>query len=176
MKAEQLIIVDEFDQELGIGEKLKTHQEGKLHRAFSIFVFDDFNRLLIQKRASEKYHSGGLWSNTCCGHPRPGEQILTAAHRRLQEEMNFDCPLRKFFDFTYRAELGNNLIENEFDHVFIGKFNGSPRPDPNEAEDWKWIDFDELKLNVRDQPQEYTYWLGMALEKSEWESLNDLTD
>jgi isopentenyl-diphosphate Delta-isomerase len=171
MKTERLILVDEHDRELGTEEKLKTHIEGKLHRAFSIFVFDDANRLLLQKRASSKYHSGGLWSNTCCGHPRPGEQTIVAARRRLVEEMNFKCELRPFFAFQYRAELANRLIENEYDHVFIGRFNGSPVPEKTEVEDWKWIDMADLKRDLDERPYEYSYWLLKALGKSEWQSL-----
>ena len=172
MKSEHLILVDEYDQELGVEEKLKTHQEGKLHRAFSIFVFDDDGRLLLQKRARTKYHSAGLWSNTCCGHPRPGEPTLAAAHRRLGEEMNFSCELRKFFDFQYHAELENNLIENEYDHVFIGKFSGAPIPEKEEVEDWKWIEMIDLRQDLRRRPDEYSYWLRQALERSEWRFLN----
>jgi isopentenyl-diphosphate delta-isomerase len=172
MKTEQLILVDENDFELGTEEKLKTHLEGKLHRAFSIFVFDDCGRLLLQKRARTKYHSGGLWSNTCCGHPRPGEPTLDAAHRRLGEEMNFKCELRRFFTFQYHAELENDLVENEYDHVFIGKFNGAPLPEKDEVEDWQWIDLNDLKDNLRGRPAEYSYWLRVALEKSEWQRLD----
>jgi isopentenyl-diphosphate Delta-isomerase len=127
IKQEQLILVDENDRELGIEEKLKTHLEGKLHRAFSIFVFDDRGRLLLQKRASVKYHSAGLWSNTCCGHPRPGEETLSAARRRLFEEMNFSCELRKFFDFQYHAELENDLLEVDRDEGFAGRSARAPR-------------------------------------------------
>lgn len=172
MKTEQLILVDENDRELGTEEKLKTHREGKLHRAFSIFVFDDRGRLLLQKRASTKYHSGGLWSNTCCGHPRPGESTLSAAHRRLGEEMNFACELRSFFTFHYRATLENELIENEYDHVFIGRFNGAPVPAEEEVEDWKWISLPDLKKSLGERPGAYSYWLGVALQKNEWQSLD----
>ena len=174
--AERLILVDENDCEIGTEEKLKTHLEGKLHRAFSIFVFDDSQRLLLQKRAAAKYHSGGLWSNTCCGHPRPGEETLAAARRRLGEEMNFQCPLKEFFAFRYQTKLENNLIENEFDHVFIGKFNGVPKPEASEVEDWRWMDFDELKQDLLRRPDEYTYWLRTALEKTEWQARGAFLD
>src|SRR2546423_9920022 len=129
MAAEQLILVDSSDREIGVGEKLETHREGRLHRAFSIFIFDGAGRLLLQKRAPTKYHSGGLWSNTACGHPRPGEETVAAAHRRLREEMGFDCELRAAFGFLYRAELRERLIEHEYDHVFVGEFRGAPAPD-----------------------------------------------
>ncbi|MGA9768405.1 MAG: isopentenyl-diphosphate Delta-isomerase [Blastocatellia bacterium] len=162
---EHLILVNENDEEIGVGEKLQTHREGKLHRAFSIFVFDSAGRLLMQKRSTSKYHSGGLWSNTCCGHPRPGEKVETAAHRRLKEEMNFDCPLQFCSSFIYRAELDHNLIEWELDHVFAGVYDDDPDPDKAEAEDWQWVDIDELKVGIDAQPDRFTYWLKIALGK-----------
>lgn len=168
MKTEQLILVDKNDRVLGEGDKIEVHREGALHRAFSIFVFDDHNRLLLQKRAQTKYHSGGLWSNTCCGHPRPGEDTLAAAHRRLQEEMNFDCHLRKAFAFLYRVELDNDLVEHEYDHVFFGKYNGNPKPDAEEAEDWKWIELEEVKRELSENPERFSYWLREALDRKEW--------
>src|SRR5918997_6672888 len=127
--SEQVILVDEADREVGTGSKLEAHREGALHRAFSVFVFDRRGRLLLQKRAAGKYHSGGLWSNTCCGHPRPGEATAEAARRRLREEMNFDCELRAAFEFLYRAQFTNKLIEHEYDHVFVGEFGGVFVPD-----------------------------------------------
>lgn len=169
---EELILVDEDDREIGIGEKLSVHQEGKLHRAFSIFIFDDSDRLLLQKRAKTKYHSGGLWSNTCCGHPRPGEKTLAAAHRRLREEMNFDCELGEIFAFHYQTGFENGLIENEYDHVFVGRFNGQPEPSKAEAEDWKWITLPDLKQDLLEKPSDYTFWLRIALEKNKWRSLD----
>src|SRR4051812_34432219 len=126
MAAEQLILVDAHDRELGAGEKLQVHLAGALHRAFSIFVFDAAGRLLIQKRAPGKYHSAGLWSNTACGHPRPGEATAPAARRRLREEMGLDCELHEAFEFLYRAELGDALVEHEYDHVFVGTHVGDP--------------------------------------------------
>jgi len=160
---EQLILVDSEDRELGVGEKLQVHREGALHRAFSVFVFDHKKRLLLQKRAQTKYHSAGLWSNTACGHPRPGEATLAAAHRRLREEMGFDCELRRVFGFVYREEMGNGLIEHEYDHVFVGEFNGTPVPDSTEVEEWYWIDFEHLKLALSEKPEEYSCWLHVAI-------------
>jgi len=116
-----LVRVDEHDQEIGVVEKMSAHREGVLHRAFSVFVFDRSGRLLLQRRALDKYHSGGLWSNTCCSHPGPGERPIDAAHRRLEEEMGFDCPLTGGYAFTYRVDVGNGLVEHEFDHVFVGQ-------------------------------------------------------
>jgi len=161
---DQVILVDINDQEIGVAEKMAAHRQGWRHRAFSIFVLNSQGQLLLQKRAIAKYHSGGLWTNTCCSHPRPGESTIDAAYRRLQEEMGFSCPLVEIFSFTYRAELGD-LIEHEFDHVFQGQFDGEPILNPSEAEDWQWIDLDDLKTAVQIQPHLYTYWLKVCLTK-----------
>jgi isopentenyl-diphosphate delta-isomerase len=165
---ERVVLVDEQNRPLGVAEKLAAHASGQLHRAFSIFVFNSDGRLLLQQRAKAKYHSGGLWSNTCCGHPRPGEVTIEAAHRRLREEMNFDCELRAAFEFLYRAEFENELIEHEYDQVFVGKFDGVFVPDDSEVEDWKWIAPDELRRELRERPEVYTYWLRAALETEGW--------
>lgn len=162
---EQLILVNENDEEIGSGEKLQIHREGKLHRAFSIFVFDSASRLLLQKRATAKYHSGGLWSNTCCGHPRPGETTEAAAHRRLREEMNFDCALRLCSSFIYRAELDNELTEWEYDHILVGRYSGAPHPNESEVEDWQWLSVDELRASIDEKPDDFTYWLKVVLSK-----------
>jgi isopentenyl-diphosphate delta-isomerase len=160
---EMVILVDEADKEIGTEEKMKTHKEGKLHRAFSIFIFNPKGEMLLQKRAKSKYHSGGLWSNACCSHPRPGEDIEQAAHRRLMEEMGFDCDLQESFDFVYKANLDHNLTEYEFDHVFIGKYEGKIKLNPEEAEDFKWVNIDALKENVEKHPEKYTVWFKCAL-------------
>ena len=165
---EQVILVDECDRELGVSEKLQAHRAGALHRAFSIFIFDADKRLLLQKRAQTKYHSAGLWSNTACGHPRPGERTEAAAHRRLREEMRFDCALHPAFQFLYRAELTGGLVEHEYDHVFVGEFNGEPVPDRAEVEDWRWVRMDELKRDLQQRPKAYSYWLRIALAQREW--------
>lgn len=161
--------MDERDRAVGTAEKLSAHAEGRLHRAFSIFVFDGAGRLLLQRRARAKYHSGGLWSNTCCGHPRPEETTEAAAHRRLREEMNFDCELSEAFGFVYRAELDGTLVEHEYDHVFVGRYDGDPEPDPSEVEDWRRLSTDELRGELRTRPGEFTYWLRAAIQMSEWE-------
>jgi len=161
----EVILVDENDNVIGTGEKIKTHQEGKLHRAFSIFVFNSKGQLLLQRRAKSKYHSGGLWSNTCCSHPSPGESLEEAVHRRLKEEMGFDCELRGIFSFTYKVKFDDDLFENEYDHVFIGKFDGNPNPNPEEVDEWKWIDLEELKKGIRENPDNYTYWLKQSIDK-----------
>jgi isopentenyl-diphosphate delta-isomerase len=160
-----LVRVDHDDQEIGVVDKMSAHREGVLHRAFSVFVFDRSGRLLLQRRALDKYHSGGLWSNTCCSHPRPGERPLDAAHRRLEEEMGFDCPLTGGYAFTYRIDVGNGLVEHEFDHVFVGQFDGEPRPDRAEVDGWAWTPLDEVCADVVTRPSEYTVWLRIVLDR-----------
>lgn len=162
---DEVILVDEQDNEIGTEEKLKAHQKGKLHRALSILVFNSKNEVLIQQRAKTKYHTPGLWTNTCCSHPRKGEKTKDAAHRRLKEEMGFDCELDEKFSFVYKAEFENGLTEHEYDHVFFGKFDGTPKPDPQEADDYKWVSMDELKKDIKTHPQKYTPWFMMILEK-----------
>jgi len=161
---EEIILVDENDNEVGYGEKMAVHKEGKLHRAFSIFVFNSKGQLLLQKRAKSKYHSGGLWTNTCCSHPRKGENLLDAAHRRLKEEMGFDCELKELFGFVYKARLGD-LYEHEYDHVLIGEYDGEVKPNPEEVEDFKWVDVEEVKNDIKQNPDDYTYWFKIAFEK-----------
>jgi isopentenyl-diphosphate delta-isomerase len=155
---EKVILVDMNDKEIGIGEKIKIHQKGELHRAFSIFVVNSKEELLLQKRAMTKYHSGGLWTNTCCGHPRHGELTGEAARRRLREEMGFGCDIKEIFCFTYRKQFADNLFEHEYDHVFLGVFDGKPAPNPEEVSDWQWSDITELGKNIKDNPELYTYW------------------
>ena len=161
---ENVILVDKKDKKTGIEEKIKAHREGKLHRSFSIFIFNKKGELLIQKRARSKYHSGGLWSNTCCSHPRSNENVAKAAKRRLKEEMGIDCKLKKVFKLIYKAKVGD-LIEYEFDHVFIGKFDGKPKPNKKEVEEWKWISLEELKKDIKENPQKYTEWFKIILPK-----------
>src|SRR5687768_6652445 len=137
---ERVILVDGLDREIGSEEKLRAHRTGVLHRAFSVFVFDAHDRVLLQRRADGKYHSGGLWSNTCCGHPRPGESIESAALRRLRAEMGIlECKVRRVSSFLYRTAVGNGLVEHEVDHVVIGEWNGEPAPDPTEVSEWRWV-------------------------------------
>ncbi|HEX8557533.1 MAG TPA: isopentenyl-diphosphate Delta-isomerase [Pyrinomonadaceae bacterium] len=171
---ERVILVDERDREVGAAEKLRAHRDGALHRAFSVFVFDRGGRLLLQRRARGKYHSGGLWSNTACGHPRPGEATDAAARRRLREEMGLDCDLREAFEFIYRAELDGALVEHEYDHVFVGVDEAEPAPDPSEVEEWRWVTMGELRRELRDEPQRYSYWLKLAVEGDHWRMLHAL--
>ncbi|MFA7208772.1 MAG: isopentenyl-diphosphate Delta-isomerase [Parcubacteria group bacterium] len=154
----EIILVNKKDWVTGAASKMEAHQKGKLHRAFSIFIFNRHGKLLLQQRAIGKYHSGGLWTNTCCGHPHPKEILISAAHRRLQEEMGFDCKLTEIFSFIYRAKLDNGMREYEFDHVLIGKFNGKPKINPTEAEDCKWVDREFLIMDLRKNPSRYTKW------------------
>ena len=159
-----LILVDPDDREVGTQEKMSVHRSGTLHRAFSIFVWDVKGRVILQRRARGKYHSAGLWSNTCCGHPRAGESTLEAAHRRLREEMGFDCPLTERSSFIYKASLDHDLTEHELDHVLSGSFGGVPRPDPVEVEEWRAAAPSEVLADLASQPDKYTVWLKPALE------------
>lgn len=160
---EHIILVDENDKEIGSAEKLQAHKDGKLHRAFSIFVFNKNGELLLQQRADSKYHSGGLWTNTCCSHPRVGEDTLAAANRRLPEEMGFTCPLKEIFSFLYNITFDNGLTENELDHVFIGTFDGNPEINREEAKNYKWINVTELRNDIKDNPNIYSQWIKLAL-------------
>ena len=162
---DEIILVDEKDNQVGTGEKMVVHKEGKLHRAFSVFIFNSKKELMLQQRATSKYHSPGLWTNTCCSHPKPGEKIIDAAKRRLKEEMGFNCDLKEAFSFIYKAKFDNGLSEHEFDHVFIGKFDENPKPDKKEAESWKWITLAELRKDMKKNPEKYTYWLKVSIDK-----------
>lgn len=164
--AENIILVDENDTELGSMEKMKAHRGNKLHRAFSIFIFNSKGELMLQQRAKSKYHSGGLWTNACCSHPRIGEKTTEAAHRRLKEEMGFDCFLKEIFSFVYEVKLDHGLWEHEFDHVFIGRFDGEPKPDPLEADGWRWISWSDLIEEISKHPENYTEWFKIALKKN----------
>ncbi len=159
-----LVAVDRNDQELAVLEKMEAHISGTLHRAFSVFVFDKADRLLLQKRAAGKYHSPGLWSNTCCGHPGPGEVVAASARRRLHEEMGFDCSLEAVFGFVYHADLEGGLTEHEYDHVVIGRYDGAPTPNPDEVSDWKWITIPALRVALAENPAAFSHWLPIALE------------
>ena len=139
--------------------KIEAHLRGLLHRAVSVFIFNDNFELLLQKRASDKYHSPNMWSNTCCTHPLPGEAPLITAQRRLNEEMHLRTSLTEVFTFLYKADVGNGLIENEFDHVFFGASNNSPNPDPDEVSDWNWITIEELKQELLINPTKFSPWL-----------------
>ncbi len=162
---EMLILVDSNDRMIGSGEKMMVHEQGLLHRAFSIFIFNNDGRLMLQNRARDKYHSAGLWTNTCCGHPRPRENTLAAARRRLLEEMGFDCELTEMKTISYRSDVQSNLIEHEYNHIFVGVFNGEPTPNLLEASDWRWIELPELYKRIRSNPAEFTVWFNTILNK-----------
>ena len=161
----KIILVDKKDREIGADFKMKVHKEGKLHRAFSIFIFNSKGDLLLQKRSLKKYHSGGLWTNTCCSHPNFGETILFAAHKRLKEEMGFDCDLKEIFSFVYKAKLDKDIIEHEFDHVLIGKFDRNPKINNNEVEDFKWVSPKFLASDIKNNSNAYSYWLKKCYSK-----------
>ena len=169
---DHVILVDEHDQSLGTEEKMSAHRAGRLHRAFSIFVFHPDGRVMLQQRAFSKYHSGGLWTNTCCSHPRPGEETLAAAHRRLSEEMGFDCELRHAFAFVYRAELDHGLTEHEYDHVYVGTFSGEPQLNSDEAAAWRWIATFELEREIEEQPERFTVWSRIACKELRARNIN----
>ncbi len=161
-----VILVDEEDNPVGVMEKIEAHKRGgTLHRAFSILVFNDRGELMLQLRSRKKYHAGGLWTNTTCSHPRPGEDTLEAAVRRLREEMGFTTELEKVGEFIYKADVGNGLTEYEYDHVFVGFYNDPPTPNPEEADGWKWMDFAEVLVDAKMNPHIYTPWFRILLDK-----------
>ena len=163
----EVILVDEHDVQTGTMEKMEVHQKALLHRAFSVFIFNDKGEMLLHKRADKKYHSGGLWTNACCSHPKPGEQISVAAAIRLQEEMGFNTELTKAFDFIYKAPFDNGLTEHEFDHVFTGTYNGDIVPNADEVSDYCFMNVEEIKNSIQSHPQKYTEWFKIAFPKME---------
>jgi isopentenyl-diphosphate delta-isomerase len=168
---EKVILVDPQDNPIGAREKVQAHLRGELHRAFSIFVLSSGGELLMQRRAEYKYHTAGLWSNTCDGHPRPGETVLDAAQRRLAEEMGIACPLLERAAFPYRADLGAGLSEHEIDHLLIGRYDGDPEPDPTEVSEWKWMDLRAVAEDVEAHPGRYVPWLGIALTYASYDAI-----
>jgi len=170
---ERVVLVDENDMELGIMEKMEAHQKGLLHRAFSVFIFNKKGEMLLQQRAFKKYHSGGLWTNACCSHPRPNENPLDAAQRRLKEEMGFETNLTKAFVFTYKTNFINGLSEYEFDHVFVGYYDGAIEFNFNEVESYAYRSMGHLEDAVKEYPEFFTEWFLIAFPKlKEWLSLN----
>jgi isopentenyl-diphosphate delta-isomerase len=160
-----VVLVDEQDNAIGTMEKQQAHGNGVLHRAFSIFIFNSDKKLLLQKRASSKYHCGGMWTNTCCSHPRETENTIDAAHRRLQEEMGMQCELKPIFSFVYKAEFENGLTEHEFDHVFFGESNQTPTLNLEEVEDFRYIGMEELQIEINENPAHFTPWFLIALDR-----------
>ncbi|MDB5195981.1 MAG: isopentenyl-diphosphate delta-isomerase [Flaviaesturariibacter sp.] len=163
----EVILVNEQDEPIGVMEKMEAHQKGALHRAFSIFVFDKAGKLLLQQRAAQKYHGGGLWTNTCCSHPFPDETAATAATRRLEEEMGFTTPLQKVFDFTYQAVVENGLVEHEFDHVFVGEYEGTIRINENEVAAYGWEAMPAIKEAITKTPANFTTWFRIVFPRIE---------
>lgn len=162
---DMVVLVNDKDEAIGYMKKMEAHELGLLHRAFSVMIFDENNRLLLHQRAKSKYHSAGLWTNTCCSHQRLDEDTLTAAHRRLLEEMGFDCDLKEIFSFIYKAEVGGALTEHEFDHVLIGRYDGSVSINPHEVESYNWLSWEEINESVVKTPEIYTEWFKTIVNK-----------
>ena len=170
---EQVILVDKDDCEIGVMEKMEAHKQSVLHRAFSVFLFNPQGKMLLQQRALTKYHSAGLWTNTCCSHPRPGETLENAVSRRLIEEMGITTKVFKAFDFIYQAELPDNLNEYEFDHVFIGNYDADVRPNHLEVANFVYQSIEEVEANLQSHPEKYTVWFKIAFPKVvEWYQSN----
>ncbi|MEN8927984.1 MAG: isopentenyl-diphosphate Delta-isomerase [Flavobacteriales bacterium] len=165
MNADEVVLVNEQDQEIGVMNKMEAHKKGLLHRAISVFVFNSEKQWLLQQRAEHKYHSGLLWSNTSCTHPMAGEEELDAANRRLREEMGMEAPLKKLFNFQYKAELDNDLIENELDHIFVGYTNQKPQVNPDEVCAYKYISTEDLKKELETNPEQFSAWFRLLFEK-----------
>ncbi|WP_296146010.1 isopentenyl-diphosphate Delta-isomerase [uncultured Flavobacterium sp.] len=165
MTEEKVILVNEKDEQIGLMPKLEAHEKAQLHRAFSIFILNSKNEVMLQQRASEKYHSPLLWTNTCCSHQREGETNIQAGNRRLQEEMGFSTELKELFSFIYKAPFDNGLTEHELDHVMIGYFDDEPVINPEEVESWKWMNIDEIKEDMQRNPAIYTVWFKIIFDE-----------
>ena len=165
MTEEQVILVDENDNQIGLMPKMEAHEKALLHRAFSVFVFNDSNELMLQQRAAHKYHSPKLWTNTCCSHQRDGETNLQAGKRRLQEEMGFVTDLIEKTAFIYKAPFDNGLTEHEYDHIMVGYYNDVPKINEEEVADWKWMNLEDVKSDIAHNPQLYTAWFKIIFEK-----------
>ncbi len=165
MIEENVILVNENDEQIGVMPKLEAHEKALLHRAFSVFIFNDKNELMLQQRAAHKYHSPLLWTNTCCSHQRVGESNIEAGKRRLQEEMGFVTELKESISFIYKAPFDNGLTEHEYDHVMIGNYNDAPEINPDEVQDWKWMTLKAVKADMAKQPEIYTEWFKIIFDK-----------
>ena len=165
MKEEQVILVNTNDEPIGLMNKLEAHEKAVLHRAFSVFVLNDKNEVMLQQRAHHKYHSPLLWTNTCCSHQRAGETNLEAGKRRLEEEMGFVTDLKELFHFIYKAPFDNGLTEHELDHVMIGYYNGEPNINPDEVESWKWMDIEAIREDMKNQPELFTVWFKIIFDE-----------
>ncbi|MGB3774011.1 MAG: isopentenyl-diphosphate Delta-isomerase [Leeuwenhoekiella sp.] len=165
MAEEMVILVDENDRQVGLMAKMEAHEKALLHRAFSVFVFNDKKELMLQRRALTKYHTPGLWTNTCCSHQRPGESNIEAGSRRLQEEMGFTTTLKESISFIYKAPFENGLTEHEYDYILLGEYNDKPQPNPAEVAAWKWLSLEEVKKDIENKPEIYTAWFKIIFEK-----------
>lgn len=165
MTEEKVILVDINDEPIGLMEKIAAHEQALLHCAFSVFILNDNNEIMLQQRAASKYHSPLLWTNTCCSHQRPGETNIQAGKRRLQEEMGFEADLTEIFNFIYKAPFDNGLTEHELDHVMIGKYNEEPNINKDEVESWKWMSIDAIKTDMQENPDDYTAWFKIIFEE-----------
>src|SRR2546423_14982020 len=167
MSHQEVILVNGNDEPIGVMEKMKVHEQGLLHRAFSVFIFDSNGSMLLQKRSSKKYHGGKLWTNACCSHPFPGEEVKEASERRLKEELGFYTALEKIFVFTYYAHVENGLIEHEYDHVFAGEYEGSIEPDKDEVEEYRYESLDQIRTDIIKEPELFTSWFKIAFPEIE---------
>ncbi len=163
MNKPNLILVDRKDREIGIGEKISVHKKGLLHRAISVYIFNPKGQIMMQQRAKVKYHSPLRWSNTCCTNCYVGESAIQSAHRSLKTEMGFDCGLTEAFTIIYKADVGNGMIEHEFLHVFFGRRTRNPRINPNEVNDWKWMNLDEIDNDIKINGNDYSEWLKLLI-------------
>ncbi|MDT0554370.1 isopentenyl-diphosphate Delta-isomerase [Patiriisocius hiemis] len=165
MNKELVILVNEQDEQIGLMEKIEAHEKALLHRAFSVFIFNNKNELMLQQRALHKYHSPGLWTNTCCSHQREGETNLQAGKRRLQEEMGFKTDLKETTSFIYKAPFDNGLTEHEYDHILVGAYEDEPVINTDEVADWKWMPLEDVKKDIKNQPELYTEWFKIIFDK-----------
>jgi len=165
---DNIILVDKNDKEIGVCEKIEAHKKGLLHRAFSVFTFNSKEELLMQRRAKEKYHSGGLWTNTVCSHPKKDENLEKWIKKRMVEEMGFFTDIREIYSFVYKSDYENGMIEYEYDHIFISFYNNNPKPNPDEVMDYKWMKIDDIKKDIDKNPEKYTIWFKILLSNDEF--------
>ena len=165
MKKESVVLVDRNDNPMGLMPKLEAHEKGVLHRAFSVFILNQKSQLMLQRRALDKYHSPGLWTNTCCSHPRESESNIEAGVRRLKEEMGFTTPLKSLFSFIYKSKFDNGLTEHEFDHVLLGYYDKQPFINTIEVSEWKWMSLDKIILEIKNKPEDFTVWFKIIFER-----------
>lgn len=170
-----VILVDENDNPQGTMEKIEAHEKAKLHRAFSVFIYNSDNELMLQQRALTKYHTPGLWTNTCCSHQKLGESNIEAGKRRLQEEMGFSTELQETISFIYKAPFENGLTEHEYDYILVGEFNEEPKPNPEEVHAWKWMKLEDIEVDIKKNPKDYTEWFKIIFEKHKSEMIKSST-